>query len=205
MLIKKFNKSNFKNGIILSSLVFVGISSFNIYKSKNIKIKDDSSIHVVNTTDFVLGLNKIAQLEYAVGDKTTNINEEDNFYKTFEKNNKYEIFIDRKSEDINSLHYVSDANDINDTDMKYLKNIYNLSFSNMSNSLFEKTKDTLSLMCSGEYLSSKTASILKNNTMTEVISIGKTSEIKITVIYNNKGAKTEPLFVDIAILKGNKW
>lgn len=207
MKIKELNKKKLKRMIISSSAIFIGIAGFNIYKNKNvINISDEEmSSQIINTIDFTLGLKKVAQLEYAVGDKVINVNEGYDLYKTFEQNSKYEIFIDKKSEEINSLHYVSNVNDINENDMKYLKNIYSLSFANMSNSLFEKTKDILNIMCSEEYLSGKTSSILKNNFITEVITIGKTSEIKITVLYNAKGMKVEPLSVDIAILKGNKW
>ena len=35
--------------------------------------------NIINTTDFILGLKKIAQLEYAVGDVLINVNAEDNY------------------------------------------------------------------------------------------------------------------------------
>lgn len=90
-------------------------------------------------------------------------------------------------------------------DKKYLKNIYNLAFSNMSNYMLEKTNNTIEHMCESSYISSNNSRIVKSGTISESIIIGKTSEIKITVSYCYNGSKYEPDIIDIAILKGNKW
>lgn len=204
-MIKKLSKKNFKRIVVISTVVFLSTTGYNFYRNKKIAQKTDTSSTVINTTDFILGLNKIPQLEYAAGDNLVNIKEGDDFYKTFEQNNKFEIFIDKKSEKINSLHYTSSVTDVNELDLKYLKNIYNLSFSNMSTYLFDKTIEIMDMMCGNEYISSKATIISKNNTISESIPIGKTSEIKINVMYITKGNKNKPITVDVAILKGNKW
>lgn len=182
------------------------ISSINsMIKSEAFKKKNDISGSILNSSDFTLGLKKVPQLEYAVGDSVVNIHSEDNYYKTFEKNNKYEIFIDKKSEEINSMHYTSNVKSISDNDIKYLKNIYNLSFSNISSYMFDKTIDTIKVMCGSDYIANKNTSIAKNGAISESIIIGKTSEVKITITYSYNGSRNEPEAIDIAILKGNKW
>ena len=205
MTIKEVDKKILKRAVVVSSVVLIGTIGYNIHKNEKVTHKNDTTSNIINTTDFILGLKKIAQLEYAVGDVLINVNAEDNFYKTFEQNSKYEIFIDKKSEDITSLHYTSNLENIDEADMKYLKNIYNLSFSNMSSYLFDKTIEIIEMMRSNEYISTKGSAIQKNNSVSEVISIGKTSEIKVTMMYSNKSIKNEPVSIDIAILKGNKW
>ena len=186
-------------------LTFVIKSITDMKRSEDFRKNNDVSIGILNNSDFILGLKSIPQLEYSVGDTTVNINEEDDFYKTFENNSKYEIFIDKKSEEINSLHYTSKVDSMNEEDKKYLKNIYNLTFSNMSSYMLEKTNNTIEHMCESSYISNNNSSIVKNGTISESIIIGKTSEIKITVSYYYNGSKYEPDIIDIAILKGNKW
>lgn len=182
------------------------ISSINsMIKSEAFKKKNDISESILNSSDFTLGLKKVPQLEYAVVDSVVNIHSEDNYYKTFEKNNKYEIFIDKKSEEINSMHYTSNVKSISDNDIKYLKNIYNLSFSSISSYMFDKTIDTIKVMCGSDYIANKNTSIAKNGAISESIIIGKTSEVKITITYSYNGSRNEPEAIDIAILKGNKW
>ena len=179
-------------------------------KNENFRKDNEISASILNNSDFILGLKSISQLEYAVMDTTVNINEDDDYYKTFENNKKYEIFIDKKSGEINSLHYTVNLNDENNLsntnkDDKYIKNIYNLTFSNMSSYMMEKTKNTIEHMCDSSYIANKNSSILKNSSLSESILIGKTSEIKVTVSYHYNGSKDEPEIIDIAILKGNKW
>lgn len=182
------------------------ISSINsMKKSEDFKKNNDISSSILNNADFILGLKKVPQLEYAVGDSVINIHSEDNLYKTFEKNNKYEIFIDKKSEEINSVHYMSNIKSITDNDVKYLKNIYNLAFSSISSYMFDKTMDTVKFMCGNDYIANKNTSIVKNGSISESIIIGKTSEIKITITYTYNGSRNEPESIDIGILKGNKW
>ena len=206
MIIKEINnKKTLKIMFVISSILLMSSVGYNIYKNEKIIHKNDTTSNIINTTDFILGLKKVAQLEYAVGDVLINVNAEDNFYKTFEQNSKYEIFIDKKSEDITSLHYMSNIKNVDEADIKYLKSIYNLSFSNMSSYLFDKTIEIIEMMRSNEYISTKGSAIQKNNSVSEVISIGKTSEIKVTMMYSNKSIKNEPVSIDIAILKGNKW
>lgn len=204
-MVNFLNKKFLIRMFVISSVVTASVCGYNFYRDKKIAQKTETSSSIMSATDFILGLNKIPQLEYAAGDNAVNVIEDDDFYKTFENNNKFEIFIDKKSEKINSLHYVSSVDDVNDTDTQYLKNVYNLSFSNMSTYLFDKTIEIMDMMCTADYISSKSAVISKNNTVSEVISVGKTSEIKVSVLYANKGAKIKPVSVDIGILKGNKW
>lgn len=174
-------------------------------ENENFRKDNEISASILNNSDFILGLKSISQLEYAVMDTIININEDDDYYKTFENNKNYEIFIDKKSGEINSLHYTINLNDINKNDDKYIKNIYNLTFSNMSSYMMEKTKNTIEHMCDSSYIANKNTSILKNSALSESILIGKTSEIKVTVSYHYNGSKYEPEIIDIGILKGNKW
>ena len=118
------------------------------------------------------------------------------------KNPKKNIQIEAVKNTQFAVRYIEN---IDEADMKYLKNIYNLSFSNMSSYLFDKTIEIIEMMRSNEYISTKGSAIQKNNSVSEVISIGKTSEIKVTMMYSNKSIKNEPVSIDIAILKGNKW
>ena len=187
--------------LLLLVINFLG----DVKKSEDFRKDNDISLGILNGSDFILGLKSIPQLEYSVGDSTVNINKEDDFYKTFENNPKYEIFIDKKSEEINSLHYTSKITNITEQDIKYLKNIYNLTFSNMSNYMIEKTTNTIGHMSESAYISNNNSSIVKNGYISESILIGKTSEIKITIYYYYNGSKYEPDNIDIAILKGNKW
>lgn len=204
---KDYKKSTL---ILISILVIIFISLpvktiLDMQKNEDFRKNNEISVSILNSSDFILGLKSVSQLEYSVGDTAVNINEDDNYYKTFENNKKYEIFIDKKSGEINSLHYTTDINDISETDNKYIKSIYNLTFSNMSSYMMEKTKDTIEHMFENGYISNNNSSIVKNTSLSESILIGKTSEIKITVSYNYNGSKYEPKIIDIAILKGNKW
>lgn len=205
---EKKRKAMIKISILILFILYLTLvikSIADIKRSENFRKNNDVSIGILNNSDFVLGLKSIPQLEYSVGDIVININAEDDFYKTFKNNSKYEIFIDKKSKEINSLHYISKVNSMTEEDKKYLKNIYNLAFSNMSNYMLEKTNNTIEHMCESSYISSNNSRIVKSGTISESIIIGKTSEIKITVSYCYNGSKYEPDIIDIAILKGNKW
>ena len=191
--------------LVVSSGIFLASSITSMKKNEDFKKNNDISSSILNNADFILRLKKVPQLEYAVGDLVKNVHPEDDLYRTFEKNNKYEIFIDKKSEEINSVHYTSNIKSITDNDIKYLKNIYNLAFSSISSYMFDKTMDTVKFMCSNDYIANKNTSIVKNSSLSESVIIGKTSEIKITIAYVYNGSRNEPESIDIAILKGNKW
>jgi hypothetical protein len=191
---------------IISIITFSDYAIREVIKKQSQDKEDVLVSEMLNSTDFILDLKKAPQLEYVVGDSLINIHEDNEYYKTFENNNKFEIFIDKKSEEISSIHFIYDVNDTNEEDMKYLKAIFNLSFSNVSNYMLEKTNSTIENMSSSDYISKKSSAISKNGNVSESIIIGKTSEIKITAFYTqNESNKNEVESIDIAILKGNKW
>lgn len=191
--------------VLTSSIAILTTVALNMRENDVFYNSNNSINNILNNSDFVFGLKKIAQLEYAVGDTAVNVNQEDDTYKTFENNKNFEIFINKKSGEISSLHYTSSIENFIKSDNKHLKNVYNLTFLSISSYLFEKTSELINMMCSDSYISNKSALISKNGFISESIPLGKTSEIKITVIYNTDDFKNTAESVDIAILKGNKY
>jgi hypothetical protein len=195
--------------VALSLIAIITLSDYAIKKIVKMKSTSDEDIiatEMLSSTDFILGLKKTPQLEYVVGDTLINIDDSNEYYKTFENNRKYEVFINKNTEEISSLHFTSNVDDMNEEDIKYLKIIYNLSFSNLSSYMLEKTNSLIETMGSSEYISKKSTVISKNSSITETIPIGKTSEIKITAFYiQNELGKNEIESIDVSILKGNKW
>lgn len=187
--------------LLISCVLYIGFKVLN-----RIELTNNNPVGVLDSTNFTLKFKKIYELEYAVGDSVIDIKKNTPNQKTLKHNNKFEIYLNEKNKEINSIHFFSLSDNINEKDISNLKGIYNFTFSSLSTYFYDKTIETLKMMCSKDYVSTKSGSLSSDNyILSESIHIGKTSEIRITVNYKSDSSKNKAQSVDIAILKGNKW
>lgn len=190
--------------VILGSVtgcLFIGINQFN---QRNDTVTETLTIEdLVKETNFKMELKNLNELEYTVQDSTSNIKDSEH-NKTFSSNNKFDIRINESGK-VLSINYTGNLNELNSDDIEYLKKVYNFSFGEISTFILDETNKIIPKFHSEEYITNNKTQIINEGYTTESIILGKTSELKFTIYYENIHIQPKPYKISIDILQGNRW